>query len=233
MSHFSIYCIEGGIAAGKSTLEEKLKLELPPILSQDNIITHFIDEPLEEWKNVGGHNILEAFYKNKERWGFTFQIEAFTSRVSSVEKKMAQIMEDDISNNHHVFILERSWINDREVFGHLLHEDGKISEMEWAVYTKLHQWLVKKAPSITSMIYLDTSPEECVRRKNLRNREEEKTTPDDYISRIAQRYHDIMDNTKDHIIKGDFDVNTLSIVHDIARIIRVAERAVSISVCKS
>lgn len=62
-----IVSIEGNLGAGKSTL-----------LSFLNVKT--IKEPVEEWSNVAGANILERYYNDPKRWAFTFQLNALHSR---------------------------------------------------------------------------------------------------------------------------------------------------------
>jgi hypothetical protein len=71
--------LEGNIAAGKSTLLRLLEDELDYIA---------VPEPLSKWQGVGangtancGGNLLELFYKDPKRWGYTFQTYAFLSRM--------------------------------------------------------------------------------------------------------------------------------------------------------
>ena len=177
-----LFCVEGPIAAGKSTtirILEDAKI--------DGVKIIFLSEPIESWRSVGGMNLLDEFYKDQSRWALLFQIEAYTSRLKMVEKA---IKENEGCGNVAI-VIERSWINDRMVFGHLLHKDGKMLDMEWEAYCNLHEFLLSKAPKIDAMIYLDTSPEECLRRKKHRAREEEEATPDDYILRVAERYAEV------------------------------------------
>jgi len=62
-----IVSIEGNLGAGKSTLLSFLKVKT-------------IKEPVEEWSNVAGTNILERYYNDAKRWAFTFQLNALHSR---------------------------------------------------------------------------------------------------------------------------------------------------------
>jgi deoxyadenosine/deoxycytidine kinase len=39
-----------------------------------------IKEPVEEWLNTAGSNILEDYYHDPKRWAFTFQLNALHSR---------------------------------------------------------------------------------------------------------------------------------------------------------
>lgn len=69
--------IEGNIGSGKSTLLSIIRENFPEI--------SILDEPLTEWQNVGEHkdiNLLGLYYQDPQRWGFTFQIYAFMSRLN-------------------------------------------------------------------------------------------------------------------------------------------------------
>ena len=72
-----IVFLEGNIGAGKSTC---LKHWLP--LLGDGVT--ILDEPLDVWlstKDETGTNLLDKFYQDPVRWGFTFQMAAFISRI--------------------------------------------------------------------------------------------------------------------------------------------------------
>ena len=62
---------EGNIAAGKSTLGEELARSGK---------FGFVPEPVDQWQNFRlpssrkATNLLKLFYKDQERWAFTFQL---------------------------------------------------------------------------------------------------------------------------------------------------------------
>jgi deoxyadenosine/deoxycytidine kinase len=69
--------IEGNIGSGKSTILKVIRENFPELA--------ILDEPLSDWQNVGEKkniNLLELYYKDQARWGFTFQIYAFMSRLN-------------------------------------------------------------------------------------------------------------------------------------------------------
>jgi len=68
--------IEGNIGSGKSTILKIIKENFPELT--------ILDEPLASWEKVGKNgdvNLLKLYYNNPERWGFTFQIYAFMTRL--------------------------------------------------------------------------------------------------------------------------------------------------------
>ena len=69
--------IEGNIGSGKSTILKIIRERFTSL--------QILDEPLAEWQNIGEKkniNLLEMYYKDSKRWGFTFQIFAFMSRLT-------------------------------------------------------------------------------------------------------------------------------------------------------
>jgi hypothetical protein len=76
---FKRIALEGNIAAGKSTLLRLLEDEVGYLV---------VPEPISKWQSVSpsgskscGGNLLELFYTDPKRWGFTFQMYAFLSRT--------------------------------------------------------------------------------------------------------------------------------------------------------
>ena len=69
--------IEGNIGSGKSTILKIIRQNFPELV--------ILDEPLSEWQKVGENqniNLLGMYYQDPKRWGFTFQIYAFMTRLN-------------------------------------------------------------------------------------------------------------------------------------------------------
>ena len=67
-----LFILEGNIGAGKSTFLR---------LAGDTLPLQIVPEPHTKWQQVGGHNLLEKFYTDTNRWAYTFQSYAFVTRV--------------------------------------------------------------------------------------------------------------------------------------------------------
>jgi deoxyadenosine/deoxycytidine kinase len=161
MTNF-IISIEGNIGSGKSTLMTHLKQRNNP-----NIV--FVDEPVNEWttiKDSNGKNALDLFYNNQKDNSFWFQILAYITRL----RNLLSILE---SNKNKLIICERSIYTDHYVFASMLYDKGYLKEMEWKTYL---YWFdtFKKQTMLDLVLYVNTSPEECLNRINKRNRPEEK-----------------------------------------------------------
>ena len=184
-----LFTIEGNIGAGKSTI---IKIIQDHIV--ENKFVNFLQEPVDEWlnlKNSDGENILDLFYKNKKRWSYSFQMNAFISKQKLIEKclKTNKLVETIIS--------ERSVFTDKECFAKQLKEDNYIDELEWELYNNWYDWLINKSNLNTSgIIYLKCSPEISYNRIKKRARKEENLIPYEYLNNIHKKHEDWLNNTK-------------------------------------
>jgi len=165
---------EGNIAAGKSTVGRRL---------HESGLFGFIEEPVDTWQKEFASNLLEMFYKDPERWAFTFQLAAFTTRAKTWTEVLAKI-------DHSTVILERSIYCDRYVFAKNCYQSGLMSETEWQIYCRMWDWLQRNwCTNPDKIIYLRASSELCHRRINDRKRSEEKAIPIEYL-RDLEVLHD-------------------------------------------
>lgn len=165
--------IEGNIGAGKSTLLKILQKHL-------NVIC--VQEPCDEWQNVDGYNLLDAFYKDPKRWACTFQLYAFITRV----KKQQQ----HARYNGQFQIMERSWFSDKHCFALNAKESGLLDDMEWSLYCKMWDWYVHQAIEPSGFIYLRAEPKVCYDRMQQRARSEEGVVPIEYLQSLHDRHED-------------------------------------------
>ena len=175
--------IEANIGAGKSTF-------LKELVEKWDKLYNVIPEPLDLWKEKhGDNNILGLFYSNMERWSYTFQTNAFITRI---QKYQQEKKEDKVN------LTERCVESDHHLFAHMLKEDGKMNEVEWHYYLNWYQWLVgefKAKPN--GIIYLQCSPEIAYERIQKRQREEENGIPYDYIKRLHEFHENWLLNKTD------------------------------------
>ena len=180
-----IISIEGNIGSGKTTLLNELKKTL-----KNNKKIVFIREPVDEWANIvdyAGKSILECFYKDSDKYAFSFQMLAGFTRLANLELA--------IKNNPNaiVFITERSLETDRSVFAKMLYESGSISDMDMQIYIKWYKsFAIFK---INKIIYVKTSPEICYERIKRRSRKGENIIPLKYLQK-CDSYHEEMVTTK-------------------------------------
>jgi deoxycitidine kinase/deoxyguanosine kinase len=138
--------LQGTIAAGKSTVIEKLhtRPELVRSLLGDAIaqtiprdaVFVYCPEPVELWQNCNGIDLLGEFYKDQTRWSTTFQLWALQTRIMAMNSAVLSALQHQPRANPSAVVLvcERSIDTDAAVFAPMLRDAGKITPAEWRVY---------------------------------------------------------------------------------------------------
>jgi deoxycitidine kinase/deoxyguanosine kinase len=197
MSSPMIVSLEGNIGSGKSTL---LRYLADNCNTRKDIV--FLQEPVDEWSkitDVDGTTMLEKFYKNQDRYAFSFQMMAYISRLALLKKTR-----DD--NPSAIIVTERSLFTDRHVFAKMLYDTKQIEEAEYKIYLRWFDTFANEYP-IDKVIYVKTEPPTCLGRIVKRNRGGETTIGLDYLIRCS-RYHNAMvenvyDKEKTLVLDGD------------------------------
>lgn len=173
-----IYSVEGNIGSGKSTL---LRIMREKYADNDKFV--FLQEPVSIWETItdkAGENIISKFYKDQEKYSFAFQMMAYISRLHLIRKTVKE-------HPHATIICERSIFTDRNVFAKMLHDDGKIEDVEYAIYLKWFDEFIEDIP-ITGLIYVKADPEKSHERVLKRAREGE-AIPLEYLEN-CHKYHE-------------------------------------------
>lgn len=179
---------EGNIAAGKSTIGRRLA---------ESELFGFVEEPVGAWQQDFEENLLDLFYRDTNRWAFTFQLAAFTTRAKTWTEVLSMI-------DHRNVVLERSIYCDRFVFAKNCYQSGLMKKTEWQLYCKLWDWLESNwCTEPDKIVYLRTPAEVCLERIEARGRDEETTIPIEYL-RDLEILHDewLIDNPKALVIDG-------------------------------
>jgi len=154
-----IFTLDGNIGAGKSTVLEYIHLnyKLPVDL-----------EPVNKWQTY-----LDDMYKNNKS-GFEFQVRVWLDRCWIQPKSHVLPM-----------LMERSPYFQRNVFMPINHENGRLSDREFA---SLHE-MYEKSNNIwipNGYIYLRSDPKKCSERINKRGRQSEENIPLDYLEKLHE-----------------------------------------------
>ena len=94
--------VEGNIGSGKTTFLE---------LFNKKEIVEVITEPVEEWRNVGGHNLLQLMYDDPSRWSHIFQSYVQLTMTKNHVQKLSSSQVNG-SNIKHMFL----WAKNRRCF---------------------------------------------------------------------------------------------------------------------
>lgn len=157
-----VVTIEGNIGAGKTTNIEFVKQGL----IDKGYDVRLMPEPVERWLkfvNKEGDDILKLFYKDKNKYAFTFQMLALLTRFQIFRDTYLSQLGDNLLGKKIIFLTERTIQTDKYVFAKMLHEDGFIDDIQMQIY---HSWFddfVKLFP-IRLCIYLKTEPDLSLKR---------------------------------------------------------------------
>ena len=189
--------IEGNIGVGKSSFIDILK---------KNFDCEVVPEPVQMWLNIkdtNNKNILQTFYDDITRWGYTFQNVAFITKMMELEKLKTK--------GEKIYIVERSPITDRNCFAELCFESGFMTEMEWQAYNMWYNHYIHSF-EYDGFIYLKAEPERCLERINTRNRGEETSISIDYLNSLHQKHQLWLDGENKEKLYLD-DNYTLDTIH--------------------
>ncbi|XP_077912525.1 deoxyguanosine kinase, mitochondrial isoform X3 [Halichoerus grypus] len=180
--------IEGNIAVGKSTFVKLLMKTYPE--------WHIATEPVATWQSVQAvgtqkaftaqslGNLLDMMYQEPARWSYTFQTFSFMSRL---KVQLEPFPEKLLQAKNAVQIFERSVYSDRYIFAKNLFENGSLNDIEWHIYQDWHSFLLQEFASqlrLHGFIYLQATPQVCLKRLHQRAREEEKGVELEYLEQL-------------------------------------------------
>ena len=202
----TILSIEGNIGSGKSTVINTLK-EYYKSNEKGNDKVYFLEEPVSEWveiKDSDGKNIIEKFYENQEHYSFSFQMMAYISRLAMLKRAIKHCKEKGIK----LIICERSLQTDKNVFCKMLHDSGKIEDINFQIYNKWFSEFITEIPLIY-FVYIKTEPKIAHERVLKRNRKGENISVE-YLE-MCSTYHDnwlIENGTRNSIVINGNEVSS-------------------------
>ena len=159
-----IVCIDGNIAAGKTTVLQEIEKKGYPVFYEP-----FQDNP---W--------LPSYYQNPKKY-------ALNTQLWFLSERFRQYKNADFSTRGIVFV-ERSMYTDRFIFVELIRRMGNLNYIELETYK--HHFEIYKNPLPELTIVLDTPPTECKERMNARGRGMEEGVPLDYLRDLGQVYNE-------------------------------------------
>lgn len=173
--------IAGNIGSGKTTLTRLLS-------------KHFGWKP--HFEEVDNNPYLESFYEDMKRWSFNLQIYFLNKRFKEVV---------EISKSEDTIIQDRTIFEDARIFAPNLHDQGMMSDRDFANYTDLFDLMMSLVKLPDLMIYIRSSIPTLVAQIQKRGREYEQTMRLDYLQGLEKRYEDWIATYKGPLIIVDGD----------------------------
>lgn len=162
--------IEGTIGSGKSSLLRHLQRVL-------GLKVKILAEPIEEWTNIEGVNLLQRYYYKPKKWGFIFQVQSMISMMK---------------NHHHgaeTKITERRIFSIKNVFLKAQELRNTLSPTEAKVLWDLYKQMLTTSVKHDLIVYLHLGPHLVLKRIKERGRLEERSIDFDYLKAL-HRLHD-------------------------------------------
>jgi deoxyadenosine/deoxycytidine kinase len=206
-----IIFIEGNIGAGKTTFLKLIENSKYFLNKYPNKKIAYIYEPVNEWleyKDKSGIDILTYFYKDQEKYGFSFQWYVFMTRIKAINNV--------IESGAEILFVERSIFTDKNVFMKSLYQKEKITDMEYHIYMDWFNWIANKMFKYSyKFIYMQLSTDECYKRILKRNRDSESVIEYDYLELINNNHDNwlsILPNEECIILSSDYSIDDNNII---------------------
>jgi deoxyadenosine/deoxycytidine kinase len=169
--------IEGNIAAGKTEF-------LKHFLEKKNII--ILPEPLDQWTNFNGQNLLKMKYEDAAKYEYLFQTLANATKLNLLNehchKNGIKIIERSLQSGFNVFVK-----NSKENYG---MDDVTYEALKYNYETMCTKNCLDMITCPDLYIYLQTSPRICYERMRKRNRNEEKNVDLKYLENLHTKYEE-------------------------------------------
>lgn len=173
--------IAGNIGSGKTTLTKMLA-------HRYGWTPRF--EPVDD------NPYLSDFYADMNRWAFNLQIYFLNKRFKEVV---------EISRSTETIIQDRTIFEDAMIFAPNLHDQGYMSDRDFANYRDLFDLMISLVKLPQLMIYIRSSIPTLVKHIEKRGRNFEKTIRIDYLTGLQQHYEDWIRDYKGELLIVDGD----------------------------
>jgi len=197
-----IFCIDGNIGAGKTTILNELK----------NRGYCVYEEELSEWGEL-----LNRFYSDQKRWMCTLQV-AILHSMQQQYKNLVQTQNSAVgagaqAHNQKIVFIERSpqssmiFVKNGVKQGFIDNEEANVIKN---IYNDLY-WNPDK------VFYLDTDVNLCYDRMKLRGRECEKNVTKDYLQFINDEYSQLYNDQNAFILQNNKNTSLQVLIDQILK----------------
>jgi len=173
--------VEGTVGCGKSTLVNLLGRTLQGLLA--------VPEPVDQWTNVNGTDLLGLMFQDPPRWMGTFQLESTLTRIKdAIRKPMVK------GRPSLVRIMERSLYSERFCFmEYAKQQKNGMTEVEFNLMDLWHKFAMERFESKIKpdlIIFMRTTVETVEKRIKKRGRPEERNIDMHFVDAINRLHED-------------------------------------------
>jgi deoxyadenosine/deoxycytidine kinase len=197
-----IVSVEGNIGVGKTTMLDNIEFYI-----RKNGITDIVvmREPIEKWTSPdkSGTSILEKFYKDKQKYTFSFQVFVLLTIIDAIKHIIRE------NPTCKLIICERSLSASRYVFADMLHAENVFDTTQYEIYCKLYDEISANYVA-TQTIYLSCPLTIIKDRIHKRNRSGEEYVTMEYLEKCEEYYNKLIVKTEIPHIHIDVSKDILS-----------------------
>ena len=169
-------CVEGNISSGKTTVIRHLAAKFPNSVE-------CIPEPIHQWQNFKGYNLLESQYSDPHSNRGLIQSYIMRSIFDTVSKSAA---------GKRLRIIERSIHSSRYIFLEFLRDTSLLSDLEYRLLDDQYQACINGDNAgrsrVDLIIYLRVPPHVAYNRMKRRNRREETNVSPSQLAYLHELY---------------------------------------------
>ncbi|KAL7643727.1 UNVERIFIED_CONTAM: hypothetical protein RMT77_005733 [Armadillidium vulgare] len=171
-----LVCLEGNIASGKSSILNTFKRD--PAAS-------IYPEPVDEWRNYNGTNLLEKMYNDPEKYMFPFQ----TCNIITMDNRHNDMRKNQTKKvRRTLMIMERCPLASEHVFISNSVKNGFLDETQRVLLKTLNERINGNNLVPDMVIYVKTNPHVAFERIKNRKREEESKITIEFIKDLDTEY---------------------------------------------
>lgn len=149
-----------------------------------------LDEPIQKWRDVRGHNLFDLMYKDPGRWSLCFQ--------SYVQLTMLDLHTRPVVEPFKM--MERSIYSAKNCFVKNLHKAGVMKDAEYTVLTEWFDFCQENMPmKVDLIVYLQTDPKVAYKRVMERGRSEENSIKLEYLQSVHKLHEDWLIRKKEYL----------------------------------
>lgn len=145
---------------------------------------------------VDNNPYLEDFYADMKRWSFNLQIYFLNKRFKEVV---------EISKSEDTIIQDRTIFEDAKIFAPNLHDQGMMSDRDFANYADLFDLMISLVKLPDLMIYIRSTIPNLIAQISKRGREYEQSIRIDYLKGLNDRYEEWIKTYKGPLLIIDGD----------------------------
>ena len=166
---YKYICVEGNIAAGKTTLASRLaqKLNVP-----------FIPEAYEE------NTFLPKFYREPEKYAFQVEMSFLLDRYAQLNRHFSRNSKDN------------PVIADYTIYKSLIFAENSLKPDEFRLFSGFFEILAKDIPDPGLLVYLNTGVTTLKKNIIRRGRDYEQKIPGTYLLALEEKYHTCLQTSR-------------------------------------